>query len=495
MHDDTTLLGADRRARLVGMSLINGALLLVLLALYFGLAWLVLPFAGVRDTLTAHGMALVFIAVMAHPVRRRIDLFIRRVIRREWRESQDLLRDTSAQLGRTIETAGLHALLVETLPRRLRLQSATLWMLEPHGDRVYAAIGRDAAAPGATLLANGASVTRVRHAPLLLHVPDHEGYEWAPLLLAQGVRLAIPLRVGDRLVGIYGVGAPMAHGRYPAHVIDVLMMLAPAIASAVQNARAFTEIARLNDQLRALDQLKDEFIESVGHELRTPLTSLTLALQLLAHRPEMAREMAHVLRGSVDRLQMVVDRVLRLDHTRHEPRHTPASMAVELRPLLESIAAEYRPSAAAKGIGLAIDAPPELAVWADAASLRRALHEVVDNAIRYSERGLVRLAVDFHDGLALISISDEGPGIPPDEQQHLFEAFYRGRTARALAERPGMGVGLSLARRDIEALGGRIWLQHTGPGGSVMRVSLAALALAQRELGVGDAAESLRERV
>jgi signal transduction histidine kinase len=192
---------------------------------------------------------------------------------------------------------------------------------------------------------------------------------------------------------------------------------------------------------------------------------------------------------------MVVDRVLRLDHTRHEPRHTPASMAVELRPLLESIAAEYRPSAAAKGIGLAIDAPPELAVWADAASLRRALHEVVDNAIRYSERGLVRLAVDFHDGLALISISDEGPGIPPDEQQHLFEAFYRGRTARALAERPGMGVGLSLARRDIEALGGRIWLQHTGPGGSVMRVSLAALALAQRELGAGDAAESLRERV
>jgi signal transduction histidine kinase len=484
--DETTLIGTDRRARLVGIGLINGMQFLVLLGLYFGIAQNLLPAAGVRDPVAAHGVALVCVVVLAYPLRRRLGKLVSRLLRRDWQETQDLLRDVGAELGRTIEPVGLQALLVETLPRRLRLQSATLWMLEPPDDRAFIAIGQDAGQPGATLLANGASATQVRYAPFLLHVPERHDLEWAPLLLAQGVRVALPLRVGDRLVGIYGIGEPIGQREYPPHVIDVLLMLAPAIASAVQNARAYTEIAHLNAHLRALDQLKDEFIESVGHELRTPLTSLTLALQLMAQNPEMARDMARVLRGSVDRLQMVVDRVLRLDRYRHEvPSHQrPVMEPIELQPLLDDIVAEYRPSAQAKGLQLRVVASAGLAAWGDSAYLRRALHEVLDNAVRYSEGGAVSLSADLRDGLVVISIADEGPGIPADERTHLFDAFYRGRTARALAERPGVGVGLSLARRDLEALGGQIWLQETGAVGSVMCLSLPGVTLAQKERGL-----------
>ncbi|HWQ13009.1 MAG TPA: GAF domain-containing sensor histidine kinase [Roseiflexaceae bacterium] len=487
MGDETTLVGTDRRARLIGVVLINGGLLLLLLGLYYGLAGVLLPLVGVRET-TAHALATLCVAVVVVPVRQRVVALSNRIIHREWQGTQDLLREVGAALSRTIDPAALYALLVEDLPHRLRIEGATLWMLEPPDDHAFTAIGRDPAEPGATLLANGASVTQVRYAPAYLRVPALAEIEWAPPLIAQGVRLAIPLRVGDRLVGIYGCGAPIGRRSYPPHVLNVLLTLAPSVASSIENARAYTEIARLNAQLRALDQLKDEFIASVGHELRTPLTSLTLALQLLAHQPDLADDLSHVLRRSVARLQALVERVLRLDQQhRGQEEHALALTSVELLPLLEDIAAEYAPSANAKGLRLAVDVPEGLAVWGEGASLRRALHEIVDNAVRYSERGTVALSAAVQDGVALVSVSDQGPGIPPEERDWLFDAFYRGRGARALAEQPGAGLGLSLARRDLEALGGHIWLQHTGPEGSTMCVSLPAVILSHNELGAPSA--------
>src|SRR4029450_3276208 len=136
--------------------------------------------------------------------------------------------------------------------------------------------------------------------------------ELAPFTARQ-VRLIIPLRVGDRLIGIYGCGAPQSGSLYSERTIDVLLRLAPAAASALENARGYSTIARLNQELRTLDQLKDEFIQSVGHELRTPLTSLSLAVQLLARQPNMPPRLAQVTRTSVAQLQALVDRVLDFD--------------------------------------------------------------------------------------------------------------------------------------------------------------------------------------
>jgi len=118
--------------------------------------------------------------------------------------------------------------------------------------------------------------------------------------------------------------------------------------------------------------------------------------------------------------------------------------------------------------------PSGLAALGHTDSLRRALHEVVDNAVRYGESGAVTLAAALNDGLAVVSITDEGPGIPHHERQRVFETFYRGSGTRALSATPGAGLGLSIARRDIEALGGRIWLEHSDSSGSTMCVALRA---------------------
>jgi signal transduction histidine kinase len=474
------LAGLDWRARAIGKALTIGVLVLLLSILYLSLIWLLAPRLDAPATL-GHMIAAILVATLAVPLRNRVGLLVGRLLRREWQSSQELLRDIGAALSHTISPDGLHAILVADLPQRLRLQSATLWMLEPPHDHAFVVVGQRSERLDTALLANGATARQLASAPyplLMLAGPDLDT-AWAPLVAA-GVRLAIPLRVGDRLIGIYGCGAPDSGGAYSPRALNVLLMLAPAAATALENARAYTKIARLNQELRALDQLKDEFIQSVGHELRTPLTSLSLAMQLLARQPGMPSALAHVTRVGVRQLEALVERVLAFDLGLAAPvdaQHVAA--AVEVAPLLDAIVEEYAPLAEAKGVRFDIRMPVALAAWGNAAGLHRALHEIVDNAVRYSERGTVKLEAVLRDGLAVVSIADEGPGIPADERDRLFAAFYRGSAARALAATPGAGLGLSIARRDIEALGGQIWLEHSDSSGSTMCVALPAAALVE----------------
>ncbi len=484
MERRSTLVDTYLRVRLLGMALVNVSLVLLLICMYFGLLSIVL-WIGVRDQMTVHMLASVGIAVLVVPLRRRLVIFSNWLLRLRWQDSEEILRELSTALSHTIEPDALRALLIDDLPRRLRLYRATLWMLEPPEDHMFVAIGQEAHLPGATILVQGASIGKVRRCPDYLRVPAHAEDEWARPFVAQGIGLLVPLRIGSRLVGIYGCGWSMSRRGYSPQTISLLVTLAPAIASALENTRAYTEIARLNSQLRRLDKLKDQFIEHVGHELRTPVTSLSLALQLLTRQPELMRDLGLVMRNSILQLETLVDRVLLLDHTFENavPHIRRPSSSIELLPLLEDIAESFMPSVRAKGLHLHVQAPEGLAVWGEVTNLRRALHEVIDNAIRYSDQGTVTITADMRDGLAVITVADQGPGIPPDERDLLFNAFYRGRRTRALAEQPGVGLGLSLARRDIEALGGQIWLERTGSDGSVMCVALPAVELSYAEVG------------
>lgn len=484
MERKSTLVDTYLRARLLGMALVNVSLALILIALYVGLLAL-LSEMGLRDQATIHMLASVGIAVSVIPVRRRLVVLSNWLLRLRWQDSEEILREFSATLSHTIESDALRTLLIDDLPRRLRLYGATLWMLEPPDDCMFVALGQEAHLPGATILAQGVSVGKVRRCTGYLRIPLHSEDEWSRPFVTQGVGLVIPLRIGSRLVGMYGCGRPMSSRGYSRQTISLLITLAPAIASAIENTRAYTEIARLNNQLRRLDKLKDEFIEHVGHELRTPVTSLSLALQLLMHQPELMRDLSHVVRNSILQLEALVDRVLLLDHTFENATthmHRPSS-SIELLPLLEEVAESFIPAVRAKGLHLRVQAPEGLAAWGDVTHLRRALYEVIDNAVRYSDRGTVTISAAVRDGLAVITVEDQGPGIPSDERDLLFNAFYRGRRTRALAEQPGAGLGLSLARRDIEAIGGQIWLERTGCEGSVMCIALPAVELSYEEAG------------
>jgi len=470
----------------MGKSLTIGALVVLLSALYLVLVGLLVPRLDASAVSAGHMFATVLIAVLVVPLRNRVGIVVGRLLRRDWQTSQALLGDIGAALSRTLSPEGLHAIVVDDLPQRLRIQGAALWMLEPPNDRAFVVVGPQHDTHGPVLLSNGAIARQIEAAPHYVFIPARPDpdVDWLPLV-ERGVRLVIPLRVGNRLIGIYGCQRPQDGDLYSQRVINVLLMLVPAIATALENVRAYTTIERLNEELRALDQLKDEFIQSVGHELRTPLTSLSLATQLLTRQSDMPPALAHVIRTGVAQLQALVERVLEFDlHLAPlvDGQH-PTPVPVDLAPLLAEIVGEYVLIADAKGVRFDVAVPGDLAAWGCAPSLRRALQEVVDNAVRYSKGGTVSIAAVFHDGLALVSIADEGPGIPHDERDRLFAAFYRGSGTRSLSMTPGAGLGLSIARREIESLGGQIWLEDSGPSGSTMCVALPAVAPSERLVG------------
>src|SRR3954470_6638138 len=161
---NTTFVGVDRRARLMGKSLTIGALVLLLSGLYLVLVGLLAP-AG-------HMLATVLIAILVVPLRNRLGIAVNRLLRHEWQSSQDLLREFGVALSRTIDPVGLHGILTVELARRLRLQSAPIWMLEPPHDHAFATLGPAHNTPSVTLLADGATARRLASAPYYLLVTD-----------------------------------------------------------------------------------------------------------------------------------------------------------------------------------------------------------------------------------------------------------------------------------------------------------------------------------
>lgn len=476
MPNKTTLVGVDWRARLIGKSLTIGSLVVLLGSLYMILVPLLTLRLDTPSVPIGHIAAAVLVATLAVPLRNRLGLAFNRLLHREWQTSQVMLREVGEALSHTISPEGLYTILVDDLPQRLRLQSATLWMLEPPHDRAFVLVnGRDTGIDSRLLL-NGAIARRLAREPAFLVIPTPDSdIDWSPLL-EQGVRLVLPLRVGNRLIGMYGCGAPQRGQLYAERVVNVLQMLAPSVASALENARAYTKIARLNRELRELDLLKAEFIQSVGHELRTPLTTLSLAIQLADRQAGMTPALATITRTGVSQLQALVDRVLAFDLGLSMPSEAQLPLLpIRLAPLVEEIVTEYVPIASAKDVRFDLQIPADLVALAHIPSLCRALNEIVDNAVRYSQLGTVTIAAMLHDGHALVSITDEGPGIPHDERDRLFEAFYRGSGTRAMSGTPGTGLGLSIARRDIEALGGQIWLEESGPHGSTMCMAIPTI--------------------
>jgi signal transduction histidine kinase len=480
----TTLVGTDSGARFLGIVLVNGVLALTLTLVYLGLLF-VWPMLGVTSRTNGHFLSTVAIAVLLIPLRQRLVSISNLFLQREWQDYDALLRECTHVLSRTITPSAIAQLMIDDLPSRMRLNGGVLWILLPPEDLLLLPIGADPSETHGALMIDGLGVGLVRSARGYLLIDPHADANWAEPFIAMGARMLIPLQVGRRLVGIYGAGAPLTRHTYPSHVVNLLLTLAPAVASALENVRAYTEIERLNKRLYTLDQLKNDFIESVGHELRTPLTSLSLATQMIEAHPTLATDMQSLLHENVARLRELIGRVLSFDQSNPVIN---APSAVVLHPLLADVLDVFVQVTHARGMQLWLDVTPDLAVWGEADRLRRAIHEIVDNAVRYSQHGTIAIIAEVRDGLAVINISDQGTGIPEDEQPQLFDAFFRGRQTRALAVTPGVGLGLSIARREIESLGGRVWLEYTGTDGTIISLSLPSVVsqIIERERAVGE---------
>jgi len=244
-------------------------------------------------------------------------------------------------------------------------------------------------------------------------------------------------------------------------------------------ARKNEALAKANAELQTLDRLKSEFVSLVSHALRAPLTNINGAIELLNSEREALsparQEVLDVLHDESARLTQLVQNIL--DVSLLEAGHlTPRRGPVALRPFLSRLLRGCIPSDGSHR--LIVDVPTDLPpVWVDEGHLADVVINLVDNAVKYSpDGGEIRVSARLDGGrenAVVLSIRDQGIGIPPDEQDRLFDQFYRANNA-ARQTASGYGLGLYFCRKLVEAQDGRIWVESSGvPGeGATFYVSL-----------------------
>jgi NtrC-family two-component system sensor histidine kinase KinB len=229
-------------------------------------------------------------------------------------------------------------------------------------------------------------------------------------------------------------------------------------------------------RFRLLDQVKSNLVATVSHELKTPLTGIRLAVHLLLEEgvgPLTPKQLDLLLdaRDNTERLLAMIENLLDL------ARLEVSEGRLDLHPeppeeLLRRAADAFRPRAEDRGIQLTVTAPPELPpVAADAGQLGRALHNLLDNALRYTPRGgRVALAASAQDGKVTLAVSDSGPGIAPQYLPHIFERFFRvpGQS------KGGTGLGLAIVREVATAHGGSATCESRPGEGATFRLTLPA---------------------
>jgi len=220
----------------------------------------------------------------------------------------------------------------------------------------------------------------------------------------------------------------------------------------------------------SFDQMR-HFTADVSHELRTPLTAIRSVgeVGLRGHRNEASyRSIIGSMLEEVDRLSQLVDRLLAL--SRAGTQQPPFALdTVDFAALADDVVSHLGVLAEEKGQTLVIEKIASPRVRADRLVLRQALINLVDNAIKFTpQSGRVRIRLSETPSLAVVDVIDSGPGVPPHAREHIFDRFYRIDGSEVV----GTGLGLSLARGGVEAIGGRLTLEQTGPEGSTFRIAI-----------------------
>jgi PAS domain S-box-containing protein len=254
--------------------------------------------------------------------------------------------------------------------------------------------------------------------------------------------------------------------------------VARADAEAAQQA-----LAEQNERLRELDRLKDEFISLVSHELRTPLTSIRGYLELLLDggAGELTEDQNRFL-GVVDRnskrLMHLVGDLLFLAQV-EAGKLTLDLGHVDLDDVVTEAVEAAKPIADEKGIELRSAVEPTPPMVGDRGRLAQVLDNLVSNALKFStDGGSVDVQVSSSNGEAVLEVRDNGIGISPAEQEHLFDRFFRSSEATERAI-PGTGLGLTIVKAIVERHEGTIEVESAEGQGTTMRVRLPAMSVGE----------------
>jgi signal transduction histidine kinase len=266
-----------------------------------------------------------------------------------------------------------------------------------------------------------------------------------------------------RIRRLEGAAERLAAGNFETPIVDTRRDEVGQLAEAFDSMRL---------RLAALDRARSEFIANASHELRTPIFSLGGFLELLSGddlEEDVRRDFLSEMRGQIERLTRLATDLLdlsRLDAGHLEVERVPIDLAECARVVCE----EFRALAEAGGRMLATRTDGSVAALGDEVRVQQIGRVLVENALRHTPAGTqVTVSAGQRNGRAYMAVGDDGPGVPPEDQAHLFERFYRAGGGKA----SGSGLGLAIASELATRMNGSLELSSE-PGSTVFTLLLAA---------------------
>ncbi|MHB1390045.1 MAG: PAS domain-containing sensor histidine kinase [Thermoleophilia bacterium] len=327
--------------------------------------------------------------------------------------------------------------------------------------------------------------------------------------VAAGVRAvaSVPLVVGGRSIGAIGVMDTGSGHIFAQEDLDILAIISTQAAVAVENARLYgrlsdsarqleqrvqertealsrmfmeserksRELEAANLRLREVDRLKSEFLANMSHELRTPLNSIIGFSKLILDGldGEISDEQRHdidIVHTNGHELLRLIDDLLNLAKI-EAGRVTLFREPVVCGDLVRDVVTSLGATASEKGLSLVIDLADDIRmIDADIGKLRQILVNLVGNAIKFTEAGTITVAIEQTPSDTVFSVRDSGPGLSPEAMAQIFDRFHQ--VQPGMAERGGVGLGLTISKRFVEMHGGKIWVESEVGAGSTFLFSI-----------------------
>ncbi|MBN1582452.1 MAG: GAF domain-containing sensor histidine kinase [Anaerolineae bacterium] len=286
--------------------------------------------------------------------------------------------------------------------------------------------------------------------------------------------MGVPMSFRGRVLGVVEA-VNKRNGTFTDEDTERLTILAAQAAVAIQNTRLMNELQTAYEELSELDRLKSEFITTTSHELRTPLTAIKGYLQLVNSgimSPEQQQSALEKISDNVDTIVHLVNDLLFMQEMN----------AIEFKfsatDLAELVRAEVRaaaPRAGAQGTEIALHIADDLPlVWGDATHLIKMIHNLLDNAIKFSpDGGSIIISLQAQNNSIYLQVTDQGIGIPADKLDKIFDRFYRIESSSKHLF-GGLGLGLAIAKHIAETHKGKIGVVSQAGQGSTFTVTLPA---------------------
>jgi two-component system, OmpR family, sensor kinase len=308
--------------------------------------------------------------------------------------------------------------------------------------------------------------------------------------LTSGVRRSwLVLGAVGAVVIVAGMGVAWALASSLARPLKNLASTAHELGTGRLSARApeggpaeANEVAlalnRMAEDLSAAMDSQRDFIANASHQLRTPLTGVRIRLESIVAGAGPEAASAEAALKEVDRLSELVEDLLLLARAT-EPATTGTS--VDMADIARDSAERWRPRAAENEQEVVARAPGSVVAWTDAEEVARVFDNLIENAIAYCPPGTrIEVAARNGDGRAILSVADDGPGIPDTERARVFERFFRGQTGRRSG--PGTGLGLAIVKEIADRWGAGVDLESR-PGGTTVTIAWPALPTLNRPVG------------